>query len=444
MPGKTNVYNLGEKGINVTTSPIHLEDGELTSGQNAVFDPKGEEGGLRKRDGMTKLNSVAAGSGGAIKGFVSLPLPAPDTFLTKTLYAALGSADSNNFLTSTDGTTWAATTTPSTPYAAGVGSTGRFLTFNRKLWYPGNQFTQYPAAGNTPPIIRVYDGTNDLEAVKVPYSATSGVNALYVEDMCAHNGFIAFCVIDYGGTTPNIRGRVFMLDPYTYQVEQVGNAFGAGTGENTGGAPVALCSYGGYLWAGTWSETAGSAMVGKIWKIRAGVEETWTLDLTTATGQGDIVALGVYNGLLYASVTGNDVTPASEAGLVLVRATTGAWTTADTSAITDDGAYYAHQIVFENNLYVASFGSGGANAFSLIRKYDGSSWTTAYDIEANVGVQAPGQPAIFKSNLYWPVCATATGASDGAILKLASGGGWSIVTTGKNIQGAMAQLAVET
>jgi hypothetical protein len=237
---------------------------------------------------------------------------------------------------------------------------------------------------------------------------------------------------------------VFLLDPNTYQTEQVGNSFGAATGEVTGGFPTCLHSYGGYLWAGNWSEATASAAVGKVWKIRAGVEETWTLDHTTDTGQGDLLALYTFNGLLYASIVGTDTTPASEAGLVKVRSTAGAWTTSDTSAVTDDGAYYTHGIVFESNLYVGAYGSGGANAFALIRKYNGSSWSTAYDVEANVGVQIPVQPIIFGGSLYWVIAASATGASDGAILKCATGGTWSIATSAKNVQGAIGRVKVVT
>jgi hypothetical protein len=291
----------------------------------------------------------------------------------------------------------------------------------------------------------MYDGANDMEVAKVPYSPASGVNAMWIEDIVPHNGKLAFSVYDYTSTTTaNERGRVFLLDPYTYAITQVGNAFGAGTGENTGGFPQALHSYGGFLWAGTSNSDSASADTGKIWKIRAEIEETWTLDSTTAAGQGFILAFCTYRGELYAGTTGNDSTPASEAALVLKRATTGVWTTSDTAvAIPTGGNGYTSMIVFEDNLYAAWYGEGGANDGVVIRKYDGSSWTTDYDIEAQIGIRSMGKPLIFGGNLYW-VVADAADTSVGAIIKKASGGAWSIVTSTKNVHGGIGYVAVVT
>jgi hypothetical protein len=77
MPGKQNVYNIGELGIDVVESPVHVDDGVLLEAQNAQFSPTELEGAIRKRDGMAKFNSVAA-AGQINAGFnVSLVDPAP-------------------------------------------------------------------------------------------------------------------------------------------------------------------------------------------------------------------------------------------------------------------------------------------------------------------------------------------------------------------------------
>jgi len=60
MPGKLDVYNLGEVGVDLVESPLHKKDGAFLSAQNAAHKPIEAEGGIVKRRGMTKLNTVTA------------------------------------------------------------------------------------------------------------------------------------------------------------------------------------------------------------------------------------------------------------------------------------------------------------------------------------------------------------------------------------------------
>lgn len=77
MPGKQNVYNIGELGVDVVESPVHVGDGALLNAQNAQLAPIELEGAIRKRNGLAKFNSVAA-AGQINSGFhVSLTDPAP-------------------------------------------------------------------------------------------------------------------------------------------------------------------------------------------------------------------------------------------------------------------------------------------------------------------------------------------------------------------------------
>ncbi len=77
MPGKQNVYNLGEQGVDVVESPVHVAEGALLNAQNAQLAPIELEGGIRKRNGMSKFNAIAA-AGVILSGFnVSLVDPAP-------------------------------------------------------------------------------------------------------------------------------------------------------------------------------------------------------------------------------------------------------------------------------------------------------------------------------------------------------------------------------
>lgn len=765
MASKLNVYNLGEKGVNVTVSPIHLEDGELTSGQNAVYDPKGEEGGLRQRDGMTKLNSTAAA--GAIKGFISLPLPDPNN-LTKTLWLGMGtyeatdrqwyavtwapelglfaavaasgtgnrvatspdgiswttrtsaadnewrglcwspelslfvavsqtatplSTSDNRVMTSPDGIVWTSQSSPagarnswqsvawsaslslfvavassgshSTKFVmtspdgivwtertvdsrswndviwvselglfvavsqsadaakqnvltspngitwtlrtltvgtqvalnavvwsparallvavpkitspmyvftsadgltwasrtvaanlewesvawspelelfAAVASSGtanrvmtspdgitwttrvsdsdiswrgiawspaenifaavasdgtiervmtstdgitwigrssigytsasstdgttwtdvntlgnpmqndklpsgnlyfqRALTFQRKLYYPSDDYVLSPTAGHTAPPLRVFDGSVDREIVRIPYNPTSGAgtNSLCILDLCVHNGQVIISVYDSGGTGPNHRGRVFALEPSTGQLTQVGNSFGSGTGEAAGGMPMALCSYGGQLWAGTYGVTAAGS--GLIYSIYAGVSQTWTLDHTTAAGQGYVTSMANYKGDLYVATMAD----AASAALLLKRSTLGVWTTSDTLTSAAAAAhYYASLIVFEGNLYAGYYDSG-AGGTTLIRKFDGTSWTTAVTVGATYAWKQVGAAYIWKGDLYMTFVASGAtiSAADGFVLKLTSGtSSWSRVLNNANIRSYIGSVSVE-
>jgi hypothetical protein len=77
MPGKHNVYNLGEAGIDIVESPVHVADGVVLTAQNAQLAPVDLEGAIRKRDGMAKFNALVA-AGQIVSGFnVSLLDPFP-------------------------------------------------------------------------------------------------------------------------------------------------------------------------------------------------------------------------------------------------------------------------------------------------------------------------------------------------------------------------------
>jgi hypothetical protein len=91
MPGKVDIYNLGEKGVNLVRSPIHKQDGELTTAQNAQVIPYHAQRAIAKRKGMYLINVTTAAAGAVLNLFrVSLtdpdstdidPVPSPDNLL---------------------------------------------------------------------------------------------------------------------------------------------------------------------------------------------------------------------------------------------------------------------------------------------------------------------------------------------------------------------------
>lgn len=70
MPGKVDIYRLGDVGVDVVNSPIHKEDGSLLSAQNAAYRLDRAEGGIGKRPGMTELNTVSTAAGSISAFFV--------------------------------------------------------------------------------------------------------------------------------------------------------------------------------------------------------------------------------------------------------------------------------------------------------------------------------------------------------------------------------------
>lgn len=56
------VFNLGDIGVDVVQSPLHLEEGALVSAQNAVPNPIGQGHGVSKRQGMIALTDALDGS----------------------------------------------------------------------------------------------------------------------------------------------------------------------------------------------------------------------------------------------------------------------------------------------------------------------------------------------------------------------------------------------
>src|SRR3990167_1720949 len=100
MP-KLDLYTLGEKGVDLTNSVIHSEDGTFVSAQNAVPNRRGEAGALTNRDGLVAINSTTLG--GTIQGAIHVPLANQTAGGTHRLYIPhTGVVAGNEWYTSTD------------------------------------------------------------------------------------------------------------------------------------------------------------------------------------------------------------------------------------------------------------------------------------------------------------------------------------------------------
>lgn len=259
---------------------------------------------------------------------------------------------------------WTETTTFSAATAAFLGGfPGAACSLNNTIIYAAAGYT----VGTDSPSIRIFNGTFDREVTKLP-NTTAGVVPKAIMTMLAANGTVYLTTFDSGTTSADWSGRAFKLDVVSGTLTPLGVAFTAGH------MPYALCWHMGRLWCGTHRQV--STAVGKVYFIRPSIDTTWTedYDLGSATQTG-VTSLYSYKGLLYVGCTA----AAGTFSKVLVRSTVGVYTTSDTgtggTARTNNG--FLSMTTFGDNLYAGYF-NPDTTAIAKIRKFDNSSWTTAY------------------------------------------------------------------
>jgi hypothetical protein len=440
--GKLDIYNIGKGGVNNTKSPLHLEDTELVSCQNAEPNLEGREGGLRKRGGFEVVNASALNSGASIHGLVNLPLL---TTFTYTLFAQIldPSSATGTWYTSADGSTW---TPVSVPQRAATWVSGSFPNVNyfnprivnvkNSLIYPGDDYVVWNGANYTDPTLRAYiDGATDVKLTDINIGAegTAGSSPYALTDMVVVNGKLYFGV--YEQSTATNGGRVLSMDLSTGIIKQVGNQFGGGSTAVSGGIPWTLCSYRGQLYCGLHGISGASS--GKVVRINPDADSTWTTDVTGL--QGYPISLCVYKGDLYAGLQGDT----AEAALVVRRAAgTGSWSTSDTGAGSTTGVKYYGTLIVHNGTLLAVYHHTNDDLLT-VRAFDGTTWTTDVDIDSNFtptgvtdfGAVKPGQANILPADgaLYLIVRADGTATTNGFIMKRTTAGSWSIATQGKNL-----------
>lgn len=371
MPGKINLYTLGSQGVDTTTSPVHGEDGVLASAQNAAPASRNEKGALTKRDGLSAINGSAAA--GTIRGLVNVAFT-PIINPTRTYWVGNDDAGGNAWVKST-GAFASGNSTQTVPQKPSRASnlTAVVTAFEalrhmgtavvrNKIYFPGGVYTTFPS-------LRSYDGTNDLLEIDIQNHPSLTTAALGVVDMAVDGDFIYLAIFDAASGAPNYKGRILRYNTVTKIVTQLGEAFGGGTGEISGGFPNAVCVGNGFVWCGLYGGSGTSAS--KIMRIRPTIETTWTTDRSMSVG--GVLGMSAYNGLIYSTHIRAD---AGTAATVEVRSGTGTWSTSYTADFAGLGNALGIPTVYSGNMYVVQF-SGGAN-LTRIKKYDGTTWTTDY------------------------------------------------------------------
>lgn len=443
-------YLIGDKGVQLTGSPIHTPDGGLLVGQNVEFTREQGLGGIASRRSLSKLNSSALA--GQIHHLANLPFPFPTS---KVLMVGLNDGETGlSWLKSTDGAAFTsiASTLVNRPIAidkftANVSANlhagfwymaQRSASYKRRFYFASNNYVVwYNGIVTTPtrPPIEQYDGVFGLELFRMPDNptATAGSFPTWIIGIWIFNGLMWLCVWDPGGTAPSHKGRVMTFDPEDGTLALVGNRFGDGTGENTRGMPYALASFAGRMFCCTMG-IAGSIPEpgGRVYSILPEVETTWTVD-RTLTGSGEFgMDLLPFEGNLYMGVNGTVSQPAR----IDVRTPGGTWSASFTAGASAQ-SYCGGLIEFNGDLYCAYFNSG---VTCQILKFDGASWVVDKDIGVDYTtlVHAPGTPIIFEGALYWAFFNQTSGSAlTNFLVKRTTGGVYTRPLTGRGIRGGL-------
>lgn len=247
------------------------------------------------------------------------------------------------------------------------GFPGHAVAFNNRMVYAAGDYT----VGTDLPPIRVWNGTSDYQLCQVPKDG-SGNTPKCITTIANGDGSVYLGTWDTGTTSSNVIGRILKLDPNSGQLTNVGNVNAL-----TGYIPWALKFHNGELWAGMHrSDTS----AGRIYRIKPEEQTTWTQDRDLSSDSvGPCTVIEAYNGKMYFGT-------AAAAGTFAkfgVRDTSGAYSLIETASSGTARAYngYYAATVFADDLYF-SYWNPDTTEVSLIKKYDGTSVTTAYTVTA--------------------------------------------------------------
>lgn len=447
-------YRVGEKGVNVVASPLHTPDGGLLSSQNVEFIRDLGIGGIGSRGGLAPLNGTALA--GAVLSAATIPLVIRGSVVgveivpgLSTLMVPCDTGETETFKKTVDGSSYtdvlAAVASrmssiakfPDTITPATIAPTQRMAVHNGKLYFAGDDFiisdTVSPFSGNTPPPLLMFDGSATYEQVRMSANPQATGPCRWITDMLVAQGVIFIAVYDLGGVAPDLKGRVLSFNPDTGELTQIGvSPFGSSAVPN--GMPFCMATFAGQLWVGTYGTSA--AGLGRIYRINisagVGVDFNWTVDKTALASSGYFMSLCEYNGNLYAASNASD---AGFTARVEKRTQAGTWSTSFSGP--DTGASYCSSLIVFNSLLFAAYFKDTVRV--LVKVFDGTTWTTDKDVGVDFSnlSAVPGQPFIYRDNLYWPFTALTAAAQTGFILKRTTGGTWSKVLDLVSLRGLM-------
>ena len=424
-----SVFNLGERGVQLTKSPLHIEGGELESAQNAILDVDQREGSLRKRPGWV---SRVSGLAGSVRGVVNVPLSDPDA-LTNTFWAAIDAATGDTWRTSTNGTTWSGSTAIAraqriSKHTWTTVDLERFAlhcvdTSDQLIYYPSDGYT----VGTDQPILRATDGTFDSNIFTVPVTLAGNADRA-ITALRFFDPYIYFAVWTVNGA--NSQWRTFQLSTKTGAITSVGPVVSM-----TGQVAISdFANFNGRIYAMT-ARTGGSQAVQSIRPPDGDIpgETAWTTEFTPT----DRVPLSatIFRGNLYVG-TSNSAGPGTFTPAVLQITASGTVTASDTGATGVLVSAYGGLVVYSDRLYAARRNPNTSEL--VIRQFDGTTWVTDQNvITLAANAEFIGQSLVVGANLYMTFPSTT--AANGYILRR-SGGTWTSVDSSIAHRGFLAFL----
>lgn len=248
---------------------------------------------------------------------------------------------------------------------------GEAVIYKGKMYYSGYTYTQ---GSNSPPL-RVFDGITDRIAILMPDNPDLTTKCQAILAKLVANNKIYISTFD-GGTNGSsggtIKGSVYQYNPDINGLIKLGATF------PTGHIPLCLAWAYGRLWCGTAVNYDNASAPGRIYSIHPEMEGTWTLEKTFGTDEEIVTAICPFKGLLYASVVKRPHGGAFTSKVYVRAIAGGTWSSSD--ATLDQ---YTDLIVWpEEDSGITSptpalYSPGILGADVLIRKFDGTSWSTA-------------------------------------------------------------------
>lgn len=265
-----------------------------------------------------------------------------------------------------------------TPFTASrplYGFPGHAIAYNNRMIYAAGDYT---VATDLPPI-RTWNGTSDYLLARVPRDGSGNIPKA-ITTIINGDGNVYLGTWDYGTSNADVAGRILKLDPNSGQLTNVGNV-----NTLTGYIPQALAFHNGELWAGLGrSDTS----AGKIYRIKPAEQTSWTQDRDMTTDSvGGCTAIVSYKGQMYFGSSAASGTFA-KFGSRSASGTYGLVYTGTGGTAQDYNGFYA-AAVFGDNLYF-SYWNPDTTEVSLIKKYDGSTVTTAYTVTSVADVPIIG------------------------------------------------------
>jgi hypothetical protein len=399
VPGKLNLYNLGDLGVHLVETPVHSPDGSFTSAQNASVSQNQGQHGIRSRHGLAKLTDSALN--GAVLAIGNMPFQDPFEGVPTESSGAIyynNLAEGSNFSgKSTTGavSSWAASSDigrwPDLSYEIktdhNVFSRGGAISTNGVLYYYARE--ESPFGGLTS-----WNGSASTTLA----TYTVGANEVF-RGLCRYEGEFYLLIANTSANTAQI-----------YQL--VGSSF-VSLAATISHEATCMTPALGKLWVGTDTNRIYS------YELSTGTSTTEVTVTPNASSRVAITDIAHFNGVLYASGgTANGVATAATEDMVLKRASDGTWSDITPAA----SGNYGPLCVFDDLLFVAR-SSHGAFAGCSIYRYDGSTFTVDLDATSLVTSADYVQSMIaWNAHLYANVEGT-----NNTIIRRTTGDVWSLV-----------------